>query len=107
MNTIKVLIINPTDRTVVEEEIENSLNSFYNIIGCQYVEQVSPIDIVPDQIYVDEEGLLKNPKHYFQIGIYRIAGIGIIISHDDEGNTISCYSTKERLLKHLTWHSAQ
>lgn len=39
-------------------------------------------------MYVDDEGLLKNPNRYFKYGERTLAGIGLILAHDDEGESV-------------------
>jgi len=48
---------------------------------------VAPLDDTND-VYVDDEGLLKNPNRYFKYGQRTLAGMGLILSHDDEGESV-------------------
>lgn len=52
-----------------------------------------------DTVFVDDEGLLKDPQHFFFIegGHSPFAGNGVVVGVDEEGATIDALSTKEEL----------
>lgn len=106
---IKIDVIN---EVVSEVEIEDNIQHIYKQLECDTFEVVE-IDGVND-IYVDEEGLLKvneNTK-FFVYGDYPqpISGHGLIMGHDDKGNSISTTLTVEEVnekVKFLTLFEVQ
>lgn len=86
---IRVVIAKPFEPPIVEV-IEKSLDSYYKIIGCNYIDMVDldkGIDII-----VDDEGLLKdfipNMAHPYD-SKSTLVGTCIFAARDDEGATVS------------------
>lgn len=85
---MKAYLIDPKTKSVSEIDIQRGLTGLYEAIGCQYVELVY---LGLDEAYVDEEGLLNDSAQ--EVGMfmlpgmdYPVAGRGVIVAHDDEGN---------------------
>lgn len=88
---MRSIIINPEDRTITETEIDGSLKSLQQIVG-------GLIDAVYDGLddnhhcYVNDEGLLGNPQHFFLFrdGHQPLAGNGVILSSTADGGSAPC-----------------
>ena len=93
----RILLIDATAREVREVYVQEGLQGWYNAIGCDLVTVVTYIGDQGDSLLVDDEGLLKSPKHFFLFGDYvqPLAGNGIIVGCDDEGETIDAKSSVE------------
>lgn len=63
MKKIKGILIDVYNKKVEEIEFERSLENFYKLIKCDLV-TTAPMDVNNDLV-VDDEGLLKNPDHFF------------------------------------------
>ena len=108
---MKGILIDVINREVREVETEGGLDSLYKLIGCDLVEIVK-VDRNED-LYVDEEGLLKvtSKSGFFtwftdQFGVSTpLVGNGLILSHDDEGNSISTTHTVEDSNKRVTFYT--
>ena len=90
MKKIKGILIDVYNKKVEEIEFERSLENFYKLIKCDLV-TTAPMDVNNDLV-VDDEGLLKNPDHFFSFNDIRepqYAGNGIIIGFNDKGEWIS------------------
>ena len=97
--------------TTVKVDTSDTLKSMYKHIGCNMVEVVSLTQYSDDDIWCDEEGLLKpsGEQRFFKIsdlpfghhGI--IAGRGLILGNGGEGNTISCDLSIEDVTPRITW----
>lgn len=63
----------------------------YDLIDCK----PSPFTIVhlddENMIFIDDEGLLKNPRYFFNIKGYPqpLAGKGLVLGGDSDGETVS------------------
>ena len=86
---MKGIFIDVTKRQVTEVEIEKGLQPIYNLLGIDTFECVYIDD--KETIYVDEEGLFKEDKEWFFFdGTHQpLRGNGLILSTDDEGESIS------------------
>ena len=83
---MKLLLINPFEQTVQEVESEANLEDIYNLLGCDTLDAVG-ID-EQNVLYVDDCGLLKNNQRYFNINGKVLAGNGVVIGFDDEGDSV-------------------
>lgn len=109
---IKCIKIDVNNKVVSEVEIQDNIQHIYNQLECDMFEVVR-VDRVND-IYVDEEGLLKlnEDTKFFVYGEYPqpIVGHGLIMGHDDKGNSISTTLTVEEVkekVKFLTLFEVQ
>ena len=86
---MRVILINPFDETVKEAVYGGDYREIYDLIDCRTFTVVS-IDEDND-LYVDDEGLLGvDNQRYFRLegldwGTF--AGMGLIMGHDDEGDS--------------------
>ena len=89
MKPIKGILVDPFKREVREVDYNGDWRTIKDHIQCGQ----SPFDVVRfpdgDCVYVDDEGLLKNPTHFFMIGGYEglLAGRGLFLGCDEEGDT--------------------
>jgi len=107
------LLIDPFNKkvTTVKVDTTNTLKSMYKLIGCSMVEVVSLTQYADDDIWCDEEGLMKprGEQRFFKIsnlpnghhGV--IAGRGLILGNGGEGDTISCDLSIEDILPRISW----
>lgn len=98
---IKGLLINPETETITEIEITKGggcLDDLYKAIGCDCVDCIRAGVVLSggkrkeDDIWVDDEGALKeNQKHFWKLPMYEypIVGRGVVLAVDDEGECIS------------------
>ena len=83
---MRVILINTFDETVKEAVYGGDYREIYNLIDCRTFDVVSLSNA--DDLYVDDEGLLKDENRYFSWSGRNFAGMGLIMGHDDEGETI-------------------
>lgn len=87
---MKMILIDAFNRKIRQIDREPKLETYYELIGCRTIDAV----YLENQNvgYVDDEGLLSNPQHFFHIpGIipYPLAGNMVIIGTDDQGNDVA------------------
>ena len=88
---MRVILVNPFDETVKEAVYGGDYREIYDLIDCRTFDVVSLSDA--DDLYIDDEGLLyvdnqnKGPQRYFSWSGRNFAGMGLIMGHDDEGET--------------------
>ncbi len=84
---MKGILINPHEETITEVEYSGNYKEIYDIIDCRTFD-VATIYNTQD-IYVDDEGLLIDNQRFFSINDRTFGGKGLLLSHDDEGETKS------------------
>ena len=96
---MKAILIDVHTQSVTEVEHDNTLDNIYELLNCRTFDVVR-IDEV-DSIYVDDEGLFVDDQLFFEYGgdaqSVRLAGNGLILGVDDEGNSISPQTTVEEV----------
>ena len=103
---MKTILIDPHTRTVIEIDHDGTLDNLYDLLHCNMV-TVSYFEDSNDAIFVDDEGLLGNlaEQAFFQIDAGQpLAGYGLAVSTDEDGETISPSITVEELEARITWH---
>lgn len=85
---MKALLIDSKNRMISQIEIGEHFTEISKAIGCE-VFAAPHIMHNNDTLYCDDEGLLKNPEHFFLLDSYPqpIAGNGLILGCDDEGDS--------------------
>jgi hypothetical protein len=96
----KAYLINSADRTVTEVEIDN----WQEISPMLDASMFSVVGMGSDDLYVDDEGLLGRPESFFYVRGHQdpIAGKGLVMGHDDMGEstdpTLTLEGVKEMVL---------
>jgi hypothetical protein len=86
---MRAIIINAQHRTIIEAEIDGSLKSLQQIVGGL----IEPVSLDgTHHCYVNEEGLLDHPQHFFifRDGHQPLSGNGVILALADDGNEAPC-----------------
>ena len=81
------ILINPFDTTITEVNYTGDFREIYDLIGCRTFDCVRLYET--QDMYIDDEGLLKNNQRYFrmtELGA-NYGGKALLLSHDDEGET--------------------
>jgi hypothetical protein len=88
----RCIVIDPKNQAVTEESITAdgeglTLQALYKRIDCVTVDLARIHPLV--DLWVDDEGLLRAPEHVrmFKLAGRTLAGVGVMLDHDDEGNT--------------------
>ena len=88
---MKAILINVKTQEINEVEYDNTIDGIYTTLDCGTFDVVD-IDGTND-IYVDDEGLFKPNQLYFEYSgterTIQLAGNGLILGVDDEGESIS------------------
>jgi hypothetical protein len=105
---IRAYLINPYKRQITEVPYDGDLVTAYKLLDCDIVEAavVDPTqEGEPDIVYVDEEGLLKGPQFFFKLAGNEqpLAGKGLVVGSDSEGNDCDARLPIERIRQLVTW----
>ena len=98
---IRGIQIDAEKRTVKEVRVIGDYKAIYPFINCDCFTVVGISDT--EGIYVDDEGLLKEPKHFFMYQGYPepLAGNGLILGTNDEGDSVDTQLTVEFVRKQI------
>jgi hypothetical protein len=106
---MRAILINPTERTVTAVEYNGDLKQAYSLMSCELVDVVY-IGKEQDGIFVDDEGLFSKGDEQRYFVFYRddgresfLAGNGLVVGCDDEGNTIEPSVSLEYIESHVQW----
>lgn len=106
---MKAILIDPFARTVEEVEYTGEYTNINEHIKAQYFDVVR-INRKGDAIFVDDEGLIngnENQQFFGWIGYANpLAGRGLVLGTDDEGESISPSIDLETVRKHVIWMNA-
>jgi hypothetical protein len=101
---MRAIIVNSKDRTITETDIDGSLKTLQQIV-CGLIEPVSQGLDDNHYCYVNEEGLLDNPQHFFMFknGHQPLAGNGVILSSTDDGGEAPCTLSLDWVKERVTF----
>ena len=105
---MKVLVLDTETASLDTREIEDDLDTFYSIIGCDCID--IPVRKIGGKYYdiiCDDEGLLKSDTIVSAINENTwetmLVGNLIICNHDDEGNMVGLTDEDiEKIRQHTT-----
>ena len=85
---MKAYLIDSQARTVTETDYNGDYRHIYKLIGVETFTVVRINDY--DSVFVDDEGLLNNPRYFFTLKGYPqpLAGNGLVLGCDDEGESV-------------------
>jgi hypothetical protein len=97
---VRGILINPFDQTVKDVNILGNIQDIYLLTDCTTFDVVRLSE--SDDMYVDDEGLLKDNR-YFSWSGRNFAGKALIMGHDDEGNSISTTYDLQEVIDRVEW----
>ena len=94
---MKAILINPFEQTVTQVDYSGDYTEIYKLIDAEYYDVAGIAH--GDGIFVDDEGLLNSPTHFFEHADYHspLAGKGLIIGCNSEGESVDCKTTVEEV----------
>ena len=94
-------LIDPHTNTITTVEYNGDFREIYTLIRAPMFDVVT-ID-KNDAIFVDDEGLFRLNQAYFAYDGHQLAGYGLVLGTDDEGDSIEPANTLEELTSRITW----
>ena len=95
---MRVFKIDAEKQEVTELNVELDLKKIYELVGCDLI-CLGP-EIGENSTFVDDEGLLKGPTHFFAVqgGRQPYAGNAVVVGPtDDEGEITDAVGTLEKI----------
>ena len=106
MTLLNAILINPVTRTVTAATIESSLQGMYAALAADpawsgTIERIS-VDQIHD-LWIDENGCLEPGRPVFLLQNHPFAGVGMILSHDDAGESRDCSLPLDDIVRRVVW----
>ncbi len=100
---LRAILIDPLLRVISEVNVDNDLQSFYDILNIRTLAMVN-IDNT-NSLYIDDEGLLNNDNSLFEIASYPqpLAGRALVVAHNEEGETIETTLNIDQIRAMVGW----
>ena len=102
---MKAILIDVKNQEVTEVLHDDTLESIYNHVDCRTFDVVRIDDV--NSIYIDDEGLFVEDQLYFEYsgGTHKVqlAGNGLILGLNDEGDTVEPTLTVEHVKSKVTF----
>ena len=108
---MKAILIDPVAETVTEVEHNGDYKQIYKFLSDEAhglnVDTFATVDLhgydvatrITNSLFVDHEGLLKDPKYFFTIFGYRqpLSGRGLVLGCDEECEMVATTLTADEL----------
>ena len=100
---LRAILIDPLLRVISEVNVDNDLQSFYDILNIRSLAMVN-IDNT-NSLYIDDEGLLNNSNSLFKIASYAVplAGRALVVAHNEEGETVETTLDIDQIRSMVGW----
>jgi hypothetical protein len=106
MTLLNAIIINPVSRTVTSEKIESTLQGMYAALAVDPAWSGTIERVELDQehdLWIDENGCLEPGRPVFFLHNHPFAGVAMILSYDDEGNSHNCHLPLADIVRRVGW----
>lgn len=98
---MKVIVIDSKQKKIYEDEVNNDFRALQKVVdGLLATAKYLPSN---DVIFVDDEGLLKEPTNFFEIDGIPFAGIGVVVGDDGEGDSINVHASVAEIKNQITF----
>lgn len=114
---MKAYLIDPVAKTITEVEHEDNYKHIYTLLsgpnaaGAEVaVDLFTVVNIEGDDaIFIDDEGLLKADQAFFKFADFHqpLAGRGLVLGTNDEGDSTSPKCTIDWLRERISWMTAE
>ena len=102
---MRAILIDPFTQTIEEVDYSGDYKDIYGLIECDLFTTVYLPNTSDDTLFVDDEGLYVENQRFFKIEGYEqpLAGRGLLLGTDEEGESIDCMSTVEEVKAVVSW----
>jgi len=102
---MRAILIDPFTQTIEEVDYSGDYKDIYGLIQCDLFTTVYLPNTSDDTLFVDDEGLYVENQRFFKIdGFHQpLAGCGLLLGTDKEGESTDCMSTVEEVKAIVTW----
>lgn len=107
------ILIDPVAKSLAEVNVGRGNSAIYALLcDPDHGMTVDTFDVVElptgDAIYIDDEGLLKDPEYFFAVnGSQPIAGRGLVLGTTSKGESADATITLADLAKQVSWPAVE
>ncbi len=105
---MRAYLIDPENRTITEVDYSGNYHHIHQLTGCTCFDLVS-INAAGDGLYVDDEGLFKDPQHLFMLSgpdfvePAMLAGKALMLGSDGDGTSTPPSIPLQQLKDMVSW----
>jgi hypothetical protein len=101
---MQAILIDPFAQEIVQVDYSGDWKDIKKFLQCDLFTTVYMPDTT-DSIFVDDEGLYVENQRYFKFASYPqpLAGMGLVLGCNTEGDSVSCESTLEQIKAQVEW----
>lgn len=105
---MKAYLIDPFERTVTEVSYSGVYQTIYDFIKCDTF-TCADFNEHGDTFYVDDEGLFKANRAFFEHPGYPqpLSGYGLVLGTDEAGDSKAPHVSLSDLTANIRWYSEQ
>lgn len=96
---MKAYLIDPFEKSINEVDYSGDYKDIYKLIDAELFDVVYMDDNIG--VFVDDEGLFKDNQAFFQVGYAMLAGRGLVLGTDKDGESISPAISLKNLAKKI------
>lgn len=100
---MRAILIDPFLQLITEVQLADDIADYYRLIGCERFAVAAELPN-GDDIFVDDEGLLKGPTAFFGVSLpdypFPFAGRGLVVGKGQEGEALDAVSSLSEI---ATW----
>jgi hypothetical protein len=102
---MRAILIDPFTQTIEEVDYSGDYKDIYGLIECDLFTTVYLPNTSDDTLFVDDEGLYVENQRFFKIDGFEqpLAGRGLLLGTDEEGESVDCMSTVEEVKAIVSW----
>jgi len=102
---MQAILIDTPNQTIEIVDYSGDYKDIYGLLGCDLFTTVYLEGVGEDTLYVDDEGLYVENQVFFGIAgcPQPLAGRGLILGTDDEGDSTDCTSSLDTIKDKVTW----
>ena len=100
-NKLDAILIDPYDQSVSRVDVDDDLQSIYEVMQCGLIEVV----YLPNNqlLVIDEEGRLNAKNRWFKIGDNAYAGRSLLLGNTSEGDFMSTDCTVDEIFNTVSF----
>lgn len=104
---MKAILIDPREMDVTEIDVPlegGNYGAIAEALQCELFTVAQYLNSEGDALFCDDEGMLHHPEHFFMFNGTPLAGRGLVLGSDEEGETTPpAAATVESVLKCVQW----
>ncbi|MGE5512376.1 MAG: hypothetical protein ACM31O_14105 [Bacteroidota bacterium] len=105
-NPVVGWLIDPQQCSVTPAAYDGDYRTIYRL--CRF-DLFTVVEFGSDALFVDDEGLLKQPRHFFALDGYQqpLAGCGLMLGTDEDGDSVAPLCSIEEVIASVHFYEVE